>query len=280
EDDDNDGLPDSWEEDNGLDPLDAADATADGDADGRDNTVEFADGTDPASYDGPDLALPFLPEDGAFVDIATPTLQSLSATSPTNATLTYTFEVYADEDLTDLVTSESGVEDPDAALPNWTVDVELDEDETYWWRVAASDPFMTTDFSPAFSLVVDVVGLEPPVPVPLFPVTGQTMLFGEEELSWAESVSPEGLDVEYVVELLDADGLVVLDEGVVEDAADNDVEAWALAFELVPGTTYSWRVRATDPVGRSSVFTAVQTFGYVTSNEAPSDPLFEEPLDG
>ena len=280
EDDDADGLPDTWELDHGLDPLDFSDAAQDGDADGRDNTTEFAGGTDPDSYDGPGLALPSLPEDGQFTDQVSPVLQALSAVSPTEEVLTYTFEVYADEALTDLVASAADVPEPETDLPNWAVDVALDEDATFWWRVAASDPWVTGAFSEAFSFVVDAVGEEPTVPTPLFPVTGQTMLFGDEVLSWAESVSPEGLDIEYLVELLDADGLVVLDDDVVPDDADSDVEAWVPAFELVPGSTYSWRVRATDPVGRSSVFTAVQVFGYVTTNAAPSDPVFTSPLDG
>lgn len=50
-DDDNDGLPDTWEQQHGLDPLNATDATADGDNDGRSNLLEFQQGTDPTTYE-------------------------------------------------------------------------------------------------------------------------------------------------------------------------------------------------------------------------------------
>lgn len=46
-DDDNDGLPDQWERDNGLDPLDPNDALLDGDGDGLSNLGEYESGNDP-----------------------------------------------------------------------------------------------------------------------------------------------------------------------------------------------------------------------------------------
>ena len=47
DDSDNDGIPDIWEIANGLDPLEATDATKDTDQDGLSNLSEFYVGTDP-----------------------------------------------------------------------------------------------------------------------------------------------------------------------------------------------------------------------------------------
>ena len=46
-DDDGDGIPDTYENANGLDPLNAADASADNDGDGNTNLQEYLAGTDP-----------------------------------------------------------------------------------------------------------------------------------------------------------------------------------------------------------------------------------------
>ena len=46
-DDDNDGVPDTWETENGLNPLNAADASLDPDNDGLTNLEEYNGGTDP-----------------------------------------------------------------------------------------------------------------------------------------------------------------------------------------------------------------------------------------
>jgi hypothetical protein len=46
---DRDGIPNQWESDNGLDPLDGADSVDDDDSDGYNNWLEYAAGTDPQS---------------------------------------------------------------------------------------------------------------------------------------------------------------------------------------------------------------------------------------
>jgi hypothetical protein len=51
---DGDSLPDEWEHDNGLDPLDANDANSDPDNDGLINTEEFTYGTNPQAADTDD----------------------------------------------------------------------------------------------------------------------------------------------------------------------------------------------------------------------------------
>jgi hypothetical protein len=50
-DDDNDGMPDAWELEYGLDPKDPSDGPEDPDGDGRTNAQEFVSGTDPGETD-------------------------------------------------------------------------------------------------------------------------------------------------------------------------------------------------------------------------------------
>ena len=60
-DDDNDGLPDSYELQYDLNPLDPADASDDPDGDGKTNLQEFQNGTDPLVHNG-STQVPTLPE--------------------------------------------------------------------------------------------------------------------------------------------------------------------------------------------------------------------------
>jgi hypothetical protein len=48
---DNDGMPDGWENENGMDPMDPADANGDPDGDGLTNLEEYEHGTDPNNAD-------------------------------------------------------------------------------------------------------------------------------------------------------------------------------------------------------------------------------------
>jgi len=74
---DNDGMPDDWETQNGLDPG-RDDAAADPDADGISNLDEYRGDTDPAVSDvndTPDAPLPYAPLDGETTAL-TPQLQT------------------------------------------------------------------------------------------------------------------------------------------------------------------------------------------------------------
>ncbi len=46
-------MPNTWEQENGLDPLDPADASQDKDGDGLTNLQEHQQGTDPNNYFSP-----------------------------------------------------------------------------------------------------------------------------------------------------------------------------------------------------------------------------------
>ena len=52
-DDDEDGMPDTWETNSGLNPLDATDASIDSDGDGSTNLQEYQENTDPNDYFSP-----------------------------------------------------------------------------------------------------------------------------------------------------------------------------------------------------------------------------------
>jgi len=81
-------------------------------------------------------AIPVLknPADAAWVNTLTPTLEVFPSTDPDNDTVTYTYEIFADEALTSAVASN------DSAQPAWSLPANLLSDNVwYYWRVLASD---------------------------------------------------------------------------------------------------------------------------------------------
>ena len=276
---DDDGLLDFWELTHGLDPTDPSDATSDADADGRDAELEETDGTDPNVYDGPSAPSTESPVDGFRPPTLTPELVAGNAISPVGDALTYAFEVYSDESLTDLLAWTEGVQEG-VDVTSWTVDVELTEDQDGWWRVAASNAYVQGAWSEPALFAPDTHGKPIDPLTPLFPVWGDDMEEGDA-FQWGSVISLDGLPIRYVVALLDEYGVEVLNEAPVEHEPDALEQSWHPpgAFGLQPGLRYSWQVRAIDTAGRESDPSPFQGFGYRTGNDPPSDPAFLAPLD-
>ena len=278
DDDDGDGITDVWEDQNGYDALDASDATLDDDGDGRDTLQEFTDDTDPSSYDGPDAPALVSPEDGVNVTTGQPELVIDNATSPLGDTLTYSFEVYGDEALTDLVTSDTGVLEGINGS-SWTVDLSLDEDTRYWWRAAASDAYVMGEWTDPDSFFIDVDGDAPSVPVPVAPLTGEVMAADAQELVWFDSVSPQGQELLYVVTVLDAAGADTVVDAEVSGTPGLETETLDISEVLTAGDYYRWTVEAFDESGRASGPSEEQYFGFLTTNTPPGPPSFVSPVD-
>jgi len=190
-DDDDDGMPDDWELEQGLDPLDPADAASDDDLDGRPALVEFGDGTDPHGYDGPDAPEPLQPI-GVAIDTTIPELLVGNATSPVGDPLLYTFEVYGDAALSELLATvedvvEEGVE------TDWVVNEALPDDAAFWWRAAAEDGFVRGPWSAAVEAFVST-SEQPPTGGPLFlePANGEELTTTSPLLVASEAADPEG----------------------------------------------------------------------------------------
>ena len=114
---DGDTMPDGWEVDNGLDPLDDSDAIGDPDSDGLTNAEEYLNDTDPNDADTDDDTMP----DGWEVDNGLDPLDDSDAIGdPDSDGLTNAEEYLNDTDPNDADTDDGGVPD------GWEVDNGLD----------------------------------------------------------------------------------------------------------------------------------------------------------
>ena len=269
-DDDGDGMSDTWEAANGLDPTDPTDATGDPDADGVSNLDEFLGGTDPNVFDGPDTPVPTSPIDGAEVADAQPTLVWDPANDPNGDALTYDVEVYADAALATLLTSAS------TADLDWDVDVVLPENADAYWRVRADDGWIASTWSDLEPFFVNETNEAPSVPAALAPIDEQVVGTLTPELTWSDSVDPDRDPVAYNVLVKTAEGDVVTTATI--PAAARDV-SWTVDVPLVEDTWYAWQAEAVDDEGLASGYFPSEPFFVTTDNAPPTAVVFLDPLD-
>jgi len=98
------------------------------------------------------------PFNRGIVTTLTPTLSVNNSVDPDDAPLTYEFELYADPSLTDLVSSARLSEGN--LITAWTVDTQLTDKTTYYWRARANDGKLPGSWMNTAIFMVDTEGPE------------------------------------------------------------------------------------------------------------------------
>ncbi len=265
-----DGLPDTWETDNGLDPT-IDDSGLDPDGDGVSNLDEYLGGTDPNVFDGPDVPVQISPIDGAEVADSRPTLTWDPANDPNGDDLTYDVEVYEDAGLAVLLTSTTGVDGL-----TWQVDTPLAENMDAYWRVRADDGNVAGTYSALAPFFVNETNEAPGEPGLLFPADEETVATLRPEANMSEATDVDRDALGYRIR-------VWLDETMVTegwlDPVARDV-TWEVDVDLEEDTWYSWDARAEDEHGLAGEWAEAELFFVSTENAAPVGTWFVDPLDG
>ncbi len=277
---DGDGLSDSWEVDNGLDPNDPGDSGADPDGDGLSNSQEYAAGQNPNSFDGPDAPVPLTPLTGEEAVEVTPDLITSNAVDPQGDVLLYEFEVWADANLT-VVVSSSGWIAEDAVETFWKVDTPLAENGVYWWRTRAADPNVEGPWSDVQEFMVNISNEAPGAPVAVYPVEGQVVADVTPAMQWAAAVDVDQDELSYTVHIYDSDGETIVAEASELAIAEGEVNgSWDVDVALDEDTVYSWSVMATDEHGLEGPWSELESFLYTLDNGAPEGVALISPEDG
>jgi len=280
DDSDGDGMPDDWENDNGLDPFDPTDAGQDPDGDGITNLGEFGLDQDPFNYDGPTAPTPVFPIAGEEVDEVSPDLIVDNATDPQNEVLLYDFELYEDEFMLNLVTSVFGVNEDQSGQTSWKVDVQLVEDQEYFWRARANDPWTPGPWTDLENFTLNEFNDQAGVPDLVYPIEGETVTVLQPTLEWTQVEDPNGDPITYdVVVYADDMTTVVADVQGVADSG-NSTTLWTVDVQLIDDEDYYWTARAVDDEGLAGDWAEMEWFFLTTENGAPGDPVFIDPLDG
>jgi subtilisin family serine protease len=103
------------------------------------------------------------PVSGGIAGSLTPTVSIDNSSDMDNDTLTYDFELYSDNDLTNKV--DFGTVPQGKLITSWTVSSLLINKAAYYWRARANDGLLTSSWTPTAVFVVDTDSLSTTVEV-------------------------------------------------------------------------------------------------------------------
>jgi uncharacterized protein (TIGR03382 family) len=279
---DNDGMADTWEQANGLNPN-ANDASSDQDGDGVSNMAEFLN-----ANGGPKIpadAVANGPLTGTQVKAAQIVLTTRNVTDAGDLTsVKYQFQLFSDMGLTTKVrdvtvdqeasqnnttsaTLTDGVGDPDLE--------DLEDDHGYAWRVRATDGAMHGAWSAVQRITFNPSNDAPGAPRASQPMSGTQVSTEKPVLVVDNATDADDSSLTYTFELAENSALT---QGAITSAAiagnPRGSTAWAVTTALKPFTTYYWRVTATDADGATSQSEVASFTVYIgrPSNREPGLP--------
>jgi subtilisin family serine protease len=282
---DNDGMEDSWERENGLDPSNANDAMGDRDGDGINNGAEFRN-----AFDG--LALPAIaavhsPLGGTLVKASQLTLTTANVAERGDLTaVKYEFQLFSGETLAIRLCSttvdESSTGRTSATIPSATAcpGMTLSDDQAYTWRVRATDgDKIQGPWSRIQTFKLSTENDAPGLPRASQPMPGAQIAVATPVLTVDNALDVDDSQLTYTFEL-------ATDAAVTQDKLTSDARvggasgstSWTVSAALKPFTTYYWRVTVKD-AGNLQTVSEVASFTYLgrPSNREPRLPEAVEP---
>lgn len=193
--------------------------------------------------DPPTAPVPANPSEGSGVNTFTLTLSVHNSTDIDRDVLTYEFEVYTDEAMTNLATNITGVEESQQ-ITSWTVPVSFMENMTYYWRARAYDGELHSGWMPLSSFMVNTANDAPTAPQLYAPEEGSSIDTLNPALSVSNAADPDNDSLTYDFEIYDNGSLVQSITGIPQDITG--MTSVTLTDALSDNTTYTWRVRAYD----------------------------------
>lgn len=303
-DDDEDGIPDTYERQSCerfspcLDPNNPEDAQADSDQDGRSNLEEWETGSEPFIFEGPEVPTLLSPGEEEVVNMLPLSLVVSHVESerplPLNddgtlapRELFIEYEVYADSEMTALV-EESGPQPmrsiDERESNRWSPNAEdLIEDQLYWWRARAGDGPALSEWSALRSFRVNAENRPPESPTLALPLDGMVVSNFTPDLTFNPSSDPDGESLYFVVRVYreSPDGLIVDFGGQVDvDESGAGPLVFRPETRLQENARYQWDVVAIDEVGLESEPSERWSFVVDLENEPPSEPILISPERG
>ncbi|MCP4705501.1 MAG: hypothetical protein GY865_12945, partial [candidate division Zixibacteria bacterium] len=214
------------------------------------------------------------PENGVEVDSLTPLLSVLNSTDIDNDIISYVFEVYQDQEMTQPVESSIWINQGQSTT-SWTVTSELSDQTQYFWRVIAADTLGGQTVTQLSTFYVNTTNSAPSIPVISSP-DGQTEIESLNILLGIENSTDGNVDpLSYVFEIDTSDKFDTPDKQVSDEILEGIDTTWWQVANLEENQEYHWRVRASD--GKANSMWANASFFINQINEASSVPTLKNP---
>ncbi len=272
---DGDSLNDDWEMAH-FGTLDR-DGTGDYDNDGISDYMEYLLGTDPTRKDTPPSVPVILsPAAGDEITSLTPVLTIENSTDPDSDVLTYDFEIFTDETLSQKVATYSGVTEG-AGNTSATVSPALSENTSYVFRVRASDGVARSQWAYG-SFLVNTANSAPSAFYISYPKNGTDVnsLTPMVQVSAANDPDRDLLTYNFEIYADSQMANLVASASFTPEPSDRFI-SWTVNQTLTDGSDYYFRATASDGNGAQTA-TALSMFSVNTGNHAPAIPVISSPV--
>ena len=223
-----------------------------------------------------DMTAPSVPPLGTVAARAqtTPQLSATFADPPASDSGTLAFELCADSGCASVLQSHTASAVANNTAASWTPNSLADG--TYYWRARATDTAANASvWSAASSFVVDTT--PPGTPTLDAPAASARVNSSKLTATFVDSDSTDSGTVDFQL-CSDASCSGVVASSTSSPAVSGGTSVSWTPGGLASGTTYYWRLRATDFVGNQTGWTATRSFVFDTN--PPGVPSLAGPADG
>ena len=238
------------------------------------NTAKFFVNT---ANDAPSIPNISRPADQSEVSSLQPVLEITNAQDIDHDPLIYEFEVFSDQEMTELITSKTDLLQGKTGTTSWQINMDLEDNISYWWRVQARDDENDPGgWSNLFGFKVNTSNNAPAAPSINSPQDGEDVDSLLPVLEIEKSTDPDSDVLSYVFEI---DKVSTFDSPALEQSsqvaeAEGETTSWSPS-ELIDETRYYWRVRAYDEKAYSAWSTG--SFFVNLVNDPPGMPTIHNP---
>jgi len=223
----------------------------------------------------PTMPSPGAPTDGADVGTPQPALTVNNASDPNSDSLTYTFEVYADSDLTVMIVAAEGIAEG-TGTTSWQAPQELTENAMYYWRARAFDGKLYGAWMNTAAFRVNAIEDPPSAPIPTGPDNGKEVATRTPVLTVINAVDPDSTSLTYNFEVALDSGFTDAVASALGMSAGEGTTSWLVTVHLEEDRLYYWRAQADDWTV-SGPWSVPVSFFVNTGNNAPSIPVVIAP---